>query len=100
MRRPLHKCLPLAASYQRMTRCASFSCATSPFTFKRQVNIMSRCFLGFLDETVEQHHPFPLYTEQNPGDPPSCPAAPDFPQFAAKRSDERHADRPRKLNVL
>jgi len=49
---------------------------------------------------VKQHHAPLLNTENNPRNPAARQAAPYFPQFMSKRSNERHSDRPRKLNVL
>jgi hypothetical protein len=64
------------------------------FSLQRPIDIALRSLLSFLYEAVQQHHASLFYTEENPGNPAPRQTTPHFPQFAAQRTNERHADRP------
>src|SRR5947209_6313639 len=83
-----------------MIRCVSSSCAFSFLPSKGQVDLSLRRLLGLFDEAMQQHHAFVFHAEENAGDAATPQAAADFPQLAANRANEGHADRPRELNLL
>jgi hypothetical protein len=61
---------------------------------------MLRRLSSFLDKAVKQNHALLLYAENNSSNSTMQLAAPYFPQLAPERTDQRHANRPRKLDVL
>jgi hypothetical protein len=67
---------------------------TTNSSFERQVYVMLRRLPGFLDKAVKQNHALLLYAENNPRGSAIEQAAPDFPQFAPERANQRHANRP------
>jgi hypothetical protein len=75
-------------------RYVFFSCACSFYSFKCQSDVAVRGLLSLLDEAVKQHHTSPVHAEKNTRNTSTRQAAPDFAQFAAKRTNEWHADGP------
>jgi hypothetical protein len=55
---------------------------------------MLRSLPGLLDEAVKQNHALQLDAEDYPSNSAMRQTAPDFPQFAPQRANQRHADRP------
>jgi hypothetical protein len=55
---------------------------------------MLRRLPGLLDEAVKQNHALPLLAENNPSNSAMQQTAPDLPQFASERANQRHANRP------
>ena len=65
-----------------------------------QLQVIGRCLLAFLNESVQQHHLTTNDSKQYTGNFPSCQVATHFPKPFIQLSNHRHTERPADLNSL